>query len=273
MPRATFLRWTAALLLAAAAGGAAARNDRLLLPLAEAMRSQGTRQLVAPDIALHFGKASAQGMEIAAEVALARGVAAPFTPGNSNNGGRPGSPRRDEVVCLDAFRQALVELQTRARAAGASAVVGIVSNYNGIELDSPTAYECHIGRTRGVVDLKGQLARGVLPQAAAAMPVAPGAAPQPRRIATGFAAIDDVDAIPFLQDRGRQQYSEWLTWDTPRAFAIASTGHFYATSGLRPKDAALPSDPSARALLMCERAAQVPCKLYAVNRSVVWEPK
>jgi hypothetical protein len=29
-------------------------------------------------------------------------------------------------------------------------------------------------------------------------------------------------------------------------------------------------DPGERALLMCERAAHAPCKLYAVNGAVVW---
>ena len=34
--------------------------------------------------------------------------------------------------------------------------------------------------------------------------------------------------------------------------------------------AALPTDPAERAVTGCERAAQMPCKLYAVNRAVVW---
>jgi hypothetical protein len=265
--------------LAALAGSTWARNEKLMLPIEPAMRSQGTRQLVAPDIPLRFGKASGQGMDITAGVAVAHGVATPYTPGNSNNGGRPGPHRRDEIVCLDAFRQALVQLQSRARAAGATAVVGIVSNYNGIEEDSPSAYECHIGHSRGVVDLKGQLARGPLVQPAVAAPPLPrgsahtdgAAAPaQPPRIASGFAAIDDIDAIPYLSDRGRNDYADWLKLPTPRAFAIADDGHYWHTSGLKPKDTTLPTDPSERALLMCERAAQKPCKLYAVNRSVVW---
>lgn len=106
-----------------------------------------------------------------------------------------------------------------------------------------------------------------------AVPVAAAPEQQPRAIASGFAAIDDIDAIPLLGDRGRAQYRQWLGWSTPRAFAISPKGNFYATSGLRPKDATLPVDPSERALLMCERAAQVPCKLYAVNGAVVWDPK
>ena len=93
---------------------------------------------------------------------------------------------------------------------------------------------------------------------------------QPRRIASGFAAIDDLDAIPYLSDRGRSEYEKWLKLPTPRAFAIASNGYFWHTSGLKPREEGLPTDPAERALLMCERNAKQACKLYAVNRSVVW---
>lgn len=104
-----------------------------------------------------------------------------------------------------------------------------------------------------------------------AAPAAPaGTAPQPRPIATGFAAIDDIDAIPFLSDRGRNDYAQWLKLPTPRAFAIANNGYYWHTSGVKPKDETLPPDPVERALLMCEKAAKRPCKLYAVNRAVVW---
>lgn len=91
----------------------------------------------------------------------------------------------------------------------------------------------------------------------------------------GFAAIDDVDAIPYLNERGRQDYRDWLRRGTPRAFALSEGGHWYSSSGMQPSDQSLPKDPSARALLMCERAARKPCKLYAVNGSVVWrgEPR
>ena len=89
-------------------------------------------------------------------------------------------------------------------------------------------------------------------------------------IATGFARIDDIDAVPYLGDRGRNTYREWLATRTPRAFAIAPNGFYAATSGLRPKDTTAPSDPSERAITFCEQRAKRPCKLYAVNGSVVW---
>jgi hypothetical protein len=43
-----------------------------------------------------------------------------------------------------------------------------------------------------------------------------------------------------------------------------------ADSIVKPREPGLPTDPSERALLMCERSAKQPCKLYAVNHAVVW---
>lgn len=283
----------AATAIAAVAGGAWARNDRLLLPIEPALRSNESRTVLAADMPLRFGKVSAQGAQTVGGASV-QAVADPFGPIDNNNGGRR-LRRPDEIVCQEAFRRALAMLQARGRAVDASAVVGIVSNTGNLEMDSPSTYECRIGHSRGVVDLKGAFVLSATAAAAAwpaeaaapvapvapvaasvppvlATPLVPVAAPpvQPRHIASGFAAIDDIDAIPFLNDRGRSEYRQWLTWSTPRAFALSNKGAFYATSGLEPKDASLPSDPSQRALLMCERAAKAPCKLYAVNGAVVW---
>ena len=112
-------------------------------------------------------------------------------------------------------------------------------------------------------------------QVAAGQPAAPSVPAnrqpgQPAPLATGFAAIDDVDAVPYLTERGRKVYQEWLKYPLPRAFAIAPNGYFWQTATTRPKDPDMPVDPSERALLGCERAAKRPCKLYAVNNAVVW---
>lgn len=110
------------------------------------------------------------------------------------------------------------------------------------------------------------------PPTAPPAPPARSAPPAPRtgHIASGFAAIDDVDAVPYLTERGRKGYQEWLTYPLPRAFAIAPNGYFWQAATTRPKDPDMPVDPSERALLGCERAAKRPCKLYAVNNAVVW---
>lgn len=98
----------------------------------------------------------------------------------------------------------------------------------------------------------------------------PSPSDQPARIASGFAAIDDVDAIPYLSDRGRQGYREWLVKGTPRAFALAPNGSWASAWGLKPLDASAPTDPAERALRNCSRNSSAPCKLYAVNNAVVW---
>jgi S1-C subfamily serine protease len=93
---------------------------------------------------------------------------------------------------------------------------------------------------------------------------------QPAPIASGYAALEDVDAVPYLSDRGRRGYIEYLSLPTPKAFAISTTGYWYFAATLRPRDPSMPADPSERALLGCSQAAKVQCKLYAVNGSVVW---
>jgi Domain of unknown function (DUF4410) len=108
-------------------------------------------------------------------------------------------------------------------------------------------------------------------QATAAISTAGGAASQPSMMATGFANINDVDAIPYISDRGREGYRDWLTKSTPRAFAIADTGRWVSTWGINPQNPEEPKDPSERALVRCTKANGSPCKLYAVNGAVVWK--
>ena len=101
-------------------------------------------------------------------------------------------------------------------------------------------------------------------------PVVPVAA-QPRALASGYARVDDVDAIPFISDRGRESYRDWLARPTPRAFALSTEGHWAATWTLNPTDASHPRDPNERALMICQqRSKGLPCKLYAINGAVVW---
>jgi hypothetical protein len=110
---------------------------------------------------------------------------------------------------------------------------------------------------------------------AAAAPSPPVAAiaianPQPAPIATGYARIEDVDAVPYLGDKGRENYREWVGRPTPKAFALSTAGHWFGAWSLRPTNPTHPTDPSERALFLCAQRAHMPCKLYAVNGSVVW---
>jgi hypothetical protein len=80
--------------------------------------------------------------------------------------------------------------------------------------------------------------------------------------ATNYAALDNVDAIPYLKDKGREQYKSFLTKSFPRAFAMSSSGAWsWAEDG---------DDPVAQALANCQKSSSQPCKLYAVDNQVVW---
>jgi hypothetical protein len=87
-----------------------------------------------------------------------------------------------------------------------------------------------------------------------------------------FAAIDDIAAIPYVGDAGRNAYREYLEKPAPKAFAIASNGGAYSVWG-KSRDLSLPADSSERALVLCERVAKRPCKIYAVNSTVVWNAR
>jgi len=80
--------------------------------------------------------------------------------------------------------------------------------------------------------------------------------------ATQFAALDNVDAIPYLRDKGRDQYRAFLAKSTPRAFAVSASGAWsWAEEG---------DDPAQQALADCQKHSSTPCKLYAVDNNVVW---
>jgi len=77
-----------------------------------------------------------------------------------------------------------------------------------------------------------------------------------------FASLDDVDAVPFLREAGREAYREYLSKLSPRAFAVAPNGAWcWAEDG---------EDPDVRALATCEQKGGQRCRLYSVDNNVVW---
>jgi dienelactone hydrolase len=87
-------------------------------------------------------------------------------------------------------------------------------------------------------------------------------ADEPSMPGTDFAAIDDAEAIPYLKDKGREQYRAFLHKSFPRAFAISSSG---AWSWVEDGD-----DPVQQALAECQKGSRTPCRIYAVDDKVVW---
>jgi dienelactone hydrolase len=98
----------------------------------------------------------------------------------------------------------------------------------------------------------------VLPQYAAPPP---SPSPPP----SGFAELEAVDALPYVNDGGRKGYASFLTRDLPRAFAISPGGSWgWANGG---------DDPVKHALENCSRFSKGSrCRLYVVDDSVVWRP-
>ncbi|HYD96308.1 MAG TPA: CocE/NonD family hydrolase [Noviherbaspirillum sp.] len=77
-----------------------------------------------------------------------------------------------------------------------------------------------------------------------------------------YAAIDNVDAIPYLKGSAREQYRVFLGKSYPRAFAVSPTGAWsWAEDG---------DDPVEQALQDCQKNSNQPCRLYAVDNHVVW---
>ncbi len=82
---------------------------------------------------------------------------------------------------------------------------------------------------------------------------------------TDYAALNDVDAIPYLEKNGREQYKAFLSKSLPRAFAVSPTGTWsWAEEG---------DDPASQVLANCQKKSKQPCKLYAVDDYVVWTGK
>src|SRR5205814_4849436 len=56
----------------------------------------------------------------------------------------------------------------------------------------------------------------------------------PSRISYAFAPLEAVDAVPFLDDAGRQAYKDFLSMPKPRAFAVGPNGAWGAGGSVTP---------------------------------------
>lgn len=77
-----------------------------------------------------------------------------------------------------------------------------------------------------------------------------------------YAALDNIDAIPYLKGSAREQYKVFLSKTGRRAFAVSPSGAWsWAEDG---------DDPVYQALSDCQKNSSQPCRLYAVDNHVVW---
>jgi hypothetical protein len=99
-------------------------------------------------------------------------------------------------------------------------------------------------------------------------PAAPAVA---EPVAAHGGKLDDVASVPYLTERGREGYRNWLTRPLPRAFAVSADGVWSATWGRVPLNPAMPIDTAERALVQCNAKSRSQCRLYAVDGEVVWK--
>ena len=91
----------------------------------------------------------------------------------------------------------------------------------------------------------------------------------PAQTTIGFAPLEKVDAVPFLREKGREAYKEFLSRPTPRAFAIAPNGAWASSSRSAP-GSRQQLDVVGYAMESCNRRGNGECKLYALDERVVW---
>jgi hypothetical protein len=87
---------------------------------------------------------------------------------------------------------------------------------------------------------------------------------EPAPQASGYARLDSVRDVPHISERRREVYRSFLQQPLPRAVAISEDGAIgWASDVYKPQRAAL---------RFCQRSAAPgrPCRLYAVDNTVVW---
>ncbi len=126
------------------AGTAAARDTEYKLPFADVLvlDDPHIKTKLDDSIKLYFGDQPTPKV-------LSR-ISEDSTSNKTNGFGKD-----DGLGCRWAAYSALVELQARAKRAGANAVINIVSNYQHDVFSSRTDYECHAGTFVIGVALKG----------------------------------------------------------------------------------------------------------------------
>lgn len=78
---------------------------------------------------------------------------------------------------------------------------------------------------------------------------------------TDFAAIDDVDAVPYLNEEGRKTYRKFLADSKPKVFVFSPKGLSASYKG--------GFDPLGRAMKACKEHGHK-CQVYAVDDHVTW---
>lgn len=235
---------------------AQARNTTLMMSLKDGLAQAAVSQTVGQDMALVFGSATPSEVEPRRQDVVVEGQAKPYKTEQWGHN----VPLDDASTCQLAFGNALQELARQARQSGANAIVGIVSYYKNKIFDSGVEYECHAGMSRAVVTLKANFGKG-------AAPIGSNVSSRLIPAVSDFAAIGDIQRVPFLGDKGREGYRQWLSKMPPKAFVISESGHWKSNWGGSGPDAV-----ADLALKGCHDLDGTNCQLYAVDSNVVYHP-
>jgi hypothetical protein len=121
-----------------------ARDDRLKMPIADAMNTPDAKAKLSPQIRFFFGTQK---------------HAAPTRSFGEYTANRKTSflGKGDKDGCAWVFLSSAIALQERARQLGGNAVINIRSAYKNVEFSSETEYECGAGTFAGGVALRGEV--------------------------------------------------------------------------------------------------------------------
>ena len=177
----------AAVALAGLAPSAQARNVRLMESVNDAAHASRAHEILG-NISMHFGSGSLRNAEIVRrDVTVVGEGSTQLHDVGQDDSVRPS----DHDLCARAFEAAVTKFAFAARDAHATAIVGVVSAYEGKTFDDPDQFECHAGTLKANVTLRGQLVRGPVdvPVISPPMPVqdAPPPAPIPVAPAPDYA--------------------------------------------------------------------------------------
>ena len=147
-----------AVALAVLAPPAQARNVRLMESVPDTIRATRTHDILGT-LDLRFGSDSARGATLVRRDVVVKGVGTTkLHDVGEDDKVRPA----DHDLCARAFEDAMTKLAFAARGARGTAIVGVISNYEGTMFDDPVHFECHVGALKAAVTLRAQIASGPL---------------------------------------------------------------------------------------------------------------
>lgn len=138
---------TVTVLAATMAFSAHASDNKVLLPIAEAMATADAQaKLSGGAVKFYFGNQPTP--------KVLKKLGSDTTSQKTNAFGKS-----KEKACNWVFLSDMLSLQKRALEMGANAVINISSNYNNVEFSSATEFECHVGAIMAGAAFKGELVK------------------------------------------------------------------------------------------------------------------